>query len=172
MRALLFLAAGLVLAACSSSIPSSIGNPQTPGTTVQLPPVDPNHLTLQFENISPYSLLTMYADPQKFTCVTSVEPDFINLYDRQTEKVDIKGDNQGGCKDGERDVHFSTALVQIGGGRIWRGDLHVQYNPHLSAWVAKLYPGDRNVDLCTSPGGFMQGVHVEDNELIEFYFCK
>lgn len=172
MRASLILVAVLYLTACSSSIPPSIGNPQTPNTIVRLPAVDPNHITLQFENIAPFSLLSMYADPLKFKCITSVEPDFITLYDSQNEKVDIKGDNQGGCEGGFREVHLLTALVEVNGFRVWKGELHVQYNPQLSAWAAKLYPGDHNTDLCTEPGGLGQGARLEDNELIKFYFCR
>lgn len=172
LRALFFLVAALSLAACSSSIPPSIGNSQALNNTVRLPSVDPNHLTLQFEDIAPNSLLSMYADPLKLKCITSVEPDFIHLFDGQDQKVDIKGDNQGGCEGGFREVHFATGLVEVSGFRIWRGDLHLQYNPQLAAWVAKLYPGDHNTDLCTEPRGFSEGTHVKDDELIKIFFCN
>lgn len=171
MRASLFLAAGLLLAACSSSIPSSSGNLQT-SHAAELPAADPNHLALQFENSSAYSLLFMDVDSRRSTCIVSVEPPDIHLYERRTEKVDIKGDDQGDCRDAMREVHFSTALVQIGGGRAWKGDLHVRYDPRLSAWEGKLYAGDHDVELCTDPPGFTQGVQLEENELIGFHFCK
>lgn len=172
MRASLILVSGLILAACSSSIPSSVGTPQISNVGADLRPADSNHITLQFENSSAYSLLFMDVDEHQSVCITSVDPSHLHLYENQIERVDIKGDNQGACRDGTREVHFLTALIQIGGGRTWKGDFHVRYDPQLSAWVGKLDAGDHNVDLCTDPPGFKQGADLGDNELIGFHFCK
>lgn len=172
LRASVLLVAMLVLAGCSSAISSSSSNPQTQNGAAELLPTQANHLTLRFENSSAYSLLFMDVDARKSICIASVEPSDIQLYESQIGKVDIIGDDQGSCKDGTREVHFSTALVQIGGGRTWKGDLDVRYDPQLSAWEGRLYEGDHNVDLCTDPPGFLQGTRLEENELISFHFCK
>lgn len=114
----------------------------------------------------------MDVDGRKSICIASVEPADIHLYENETEKVDITGDDQGDCKNGTREVDFSMALVQIGGGRVWKGDLHVRYDRQLSAWEGRLSTGDHNVDLCTDPPGFMQETPLGENELIGFHFCK
>lgn len=172
LRASFVLVAAFILSACSSSMPATSTSPQAPGTAAALSRANPNDLTLRFKNESAYSLLFMDVDPRKSVCITSAEPADIQMFENQTEKVDIKGDNEGACKDGTREVHFLTALVQIGGGRVSTGDVHVQYDPQESVWKAKLNAGDHNVDLCTDPPGLIHGIQVGENDLLSFHFCR
>lgn len=156
-----------------STSPTSI-NPQSPNVAAALTRANPNDLTLTFQNDSIASALFMDVDSRNPVCIKSVEPADIQLLENQTAKVDIKTDDQGACKDGTREVHFMTALVQIGGIPVWRGDLQVRYDPQRSEWTGKLDAGIHNVDLCTDPVGLGRGqeLQLEDKELIGFHFCR
>lgn len=174
MRALLFLVAVLALAACSSSIPTSNVNPQAPNTTRRLVRANPStdHLTLQFENISPSSQLFFVAAP--IVCITSESPNNIELLDGQTIGVDIKANTEGQCKDGTPEVEFLVSFFGKG-DRIWYGDLDVKYSPQKDAWTGKTrgdQGGHRPPGLCTDPPGLSDGADLHDNELIKFFFCK
>lgn len=174
MRTSLSVVSALLLAACSSSTASTSINPQMPNVAAALHRANPNELSLTFQNDSIASVLFMDADSRNPVCIQSVEPADIQLLENQTAKVDIKGDDQGGCKGGSREVHFLTGLVQIGGIPVWQGALIVKYDPQRSEWTGKLEAGGHNVDLCTDPPGFARGqeLKLDENELIGFHFCK
>lgn len=170
LRASLFLVAGLALAACSSAIPSSSANPQTPNLSHRSPlgSLSDDHITLQFENIAPDS--DLHVNVVNSWCIGSVTPDKIHLRDRETATVDIKGESQGDCKE------FNALMFSVdfrgspyGPLRLWFGELAVgRLLPQ--PWTGQLL-GAGYPNLCTDPPGFAERTELHDKELIKFYFC-
>lgn len=167
MRASLFLVAGLVLAACSSSTPSPSVNPQTPSALNRLSPADEFHLALRFKNITPNS--TLHFDAGDFEC-TAAQPEKIDLKGDQTATVVITAHDKGHlCFD--RDHYLYFYMDFRGEKRSFDGYLTVYSTPPDYDWRARLNRGAREHGLCTIPDGFDHGRQIHEDELIEFSLC-
>lgn len=171
MRAALFLVAGLLLAACSSAVPSSNANPPTPAAAGRLVPAGPavEHLTLVFKDAESYAYLRMNAMP--FSCIISVTPASINLNPSKTRTVNIDASVSDACAHTTAEVDFDISFSDVHLG-VWKGALNIWHDPEKSEWTAKTR-GDRvgPLDLCTDPPGFREGVHLQQNEQIDFSLC-
>lgn len=172
MRVALFIMAGAVLAACSSSVPSPSANPQTPNALSRSPRTDPpaNHLTLVFKDAENYGLLRMNALP--FSCIASVAPTTINLNPSKSRTVAIDAKVSDECAHKTAEVDFEITFQQVTIHQTWKGALDIWYDPEKSEWTAKTR-GERQggLELCTVPPGFHDGVRLQDNEQIDFSLC-
>ena len=168
MRALLFLVAGLVLAACTSSpVPSS--NPQiASGANRWIQPTSSvGRLRLVFENKDFYRRfhveIEMYAVPLK--CIERVDPRDLILYQDEPRPLEIQADTKCGTDRAEVDY-----LVEINYDRIrWLGVFAIWYDPRENLWVGVLKRGlGSNFALCTHPGRVLT---LHDGEHIVFRPC-
>lgn len=167
MRALLFVVAGLVLAACTSSTPLLSVNPQAPNALDRIRRASETRLTLRFKNGTPDSILHMGAFV--FECA-SAEPKKIELTDGQTATVVITTDAKQLCQNRDRFVYLDMYFRDD--KNRFDGFLKVHADPPKYVWTGRLSPFARKLGLCTIPDGFEHGRQLHEGELIEFYLCR
>lgn len=169
MRALLFLVAGLVLAACSSPVASPSANPQTLNAAGRMLPADPGiaHLTLVFKNITYGAIVSM--DALRFSCITSVTPKTFNINPSRSKTVNIDASIVDRCAHDTAEVDFDTTLSDPHYG-VWKGGIDIWHNPEKSEWTAKMRGTAGQFQLCTEPN-LREGDQLYENEEIYFVFC-
>ena len=162
MRALLFLVAGLVLAACTSSpIPSSNAQMSNGGSRLMHPSVSPGRIRLEFSNAIPSFRVLMTAIPM--VCVRPMVPHSLMLEYGQRSPVDIQTDPQ--CRIDRPELDFLVDARSIASHSEWHGDLDLWYDTHSGEWHGKL-GGYGTSKLCTYPAlspfeRVPDGAHIE-----------
>lgn len=169
MRASLFLVAALALAACSSPVASPNANPQTLNALSRMVPADPgvDRLTVVFSNYEDGSYLHIRALP--FSCIVSVTPSDFNLNGLRSKTVTIDASTVDRCAHNTAEVDFAASFYEPVKQFRWEGSLDVWHNPEKSEWTAKIRGnGDR---ICPEPNGLEDGIKLQQNELIAFFWC-
>lgn len=166
MRAALFLAAGLILGACSSSFPPSSADPQRVNANgwATRASSSGNQITLKFEDAQPASTMTLSLTSIK--CITSVYPEVTEFTYGVTTTVQIVADTQGRCTRIHAFALFD-AEMQRSSQELWKGLLNVLSAPkHSDRWEAAIIENSGPFQPCEHPP-LPRPLH--DGELINFY---
>jgi hypothetical protein len=153
MRVSLFLVAGLVVAACSSS-----SNP-----TPNPPAVSGDRLTLEFKNASASDLVRLSSNAAK--CIISATPPDIKLLPSEALKEEIEASSCGG---GTPSINF--LVIVTSDKLVWGGVLRLTSRRGQTLdWFADLQ-GVGAFKVCTRPD-LSTRIPIDENQQIEFVRC-
>lgn len=152
MRANLFLAATLLLCACSSFVNT---NPQTVDATRETPAAHMADGSFALIPKNKLSETTMRFIAVPFTCIKSVKPRALSIYPGASGRIDIETDTQGPCADKSRRTGFDVIAKTTGIHLVWYGIMTFVSRPDGSATLE--LRGEPPRPFCTHPDLFGSG---------------